>query len=95
MDAFEREVRAIRAEQYLQEKRAAVEPPRPLSGEELAADPELYKVAEAVCPESPFLFYRRKLGGAVKTAEPPPPKGVSVSEWDEMLSGEKQKKEQA
>lgn len=90
LDKFHEAVRRIRAEQFFGEKRASAK----VSAVALtnlaragdAADPELLKLAHLYCPETPMAFYE-KLGGKLKQAEPPPPKGVSAKKWDEILGG--------
>lgn len=81
----------IKAEQYFEEKAAsargvsAVESLLSHRMQNSVEDPDLLKVAMEYCPESPLEYYEKVLGGTVKVAEPPPPKGISAKTWDKIL----------
>lgn len=84
-------VSRVRAEQFFQEKAASAPAVSAVQLANMAragdaADPELLKLAATYCPEAPLEYYV-KLGGQFKVAEPPPPKGVSLKKWDEILGG--------
>ncbi len=90
-DRFHAAVLRVRAEQFLQEKRASA---RGVGAITLASlchavdcieDRELFKLASQYSPNDAMGAYI-KLGGKVKVAEPPPPKGISVKAWDRILS---------
>jgi len=89
-DRFHEAAQRIRAEQFLQEKRASA---RGVDAVTLASlvhavdnveDRELFKLAAFYSPQAPMETYV-KLGGHMKLAEPPPPKGTSVKAWDKIL----------
>jgi len=89
LDAFQKAVARVRAEQFLREKAASAQPAalgvvRDALLEQVE-DRSLLKMASTYCPLDPFGMYV-KLGGQFKTAEPPPPAGVSSKEWDKVLS---------
>lgn len=90
-DRFHEAVLRVRAEQFLQEKRAsargveAVTYANFVRAAESIEDPALFKLAAFYSPDSIMDTYLR-LGGKVKVAEPPPPKGISVKAWDKILS---------
>lgn len=90
LDLFHRAVTGVRAEQFLREKAASAPAVDVFALVEQARlgdvlDGDLFKVAECMCPEDALGFYV-KLGGKMKVAEPPPPKGVSSKAWDKILS---------
>ena len=88
LDAFQRAVAQVRAEQFLREKAASAQPAAigviqdALLGQ--VEDLDLLKTAYAYLPTDPVGLYV-KLGGKFKVAEPPPPPGVSAKEWDKRL----------
>ena len=91
MDRFHAAVSRIRAEQFFQEKAASAPAVSAVQLVNVARagaveDPALLKLAHLYCPKAPMAFYE-KLGGKLKQAEPPPPKGVSAKKWDEILGG--------
>lgn len=89
LDKFHAAVRRVRAEQFFKTASAPAVSVVQLAGLARASsvlEPELLKLAAAYCPEAPLAFYE-KLGGKFKVAEPPPPKGVSLKKWDEILGG--------
>ncbi len=91
LDKFHSAVRQVRAEQFFLEKAASAPAVSAVQLANLARageaqDQALLKLASAYCPTSPLGFYV-KLGGKLKQAEPPPPKGVSSKKWDEILGG--------
>jgi hypothetical protein len=90
LEIFRAEVRRVRAEQFFTEKTASAPGVSAVAVAGLARaseaeDPELLKVAAKYCPEAPLEFYEKRLFGKFKTAEPGPPKGVSVKDWDKIL----------
>lgn len=90
-DKFHAAVRQVRAEQYFQEKAASAPAVSPIALANLArageaVDQVLMKLAHTYAPGAPVTLYE-KLGGKFKQAEPPPPKGVSLKKWDEILGG--------
>jgi hypothetical protein len=88
MDLFHQAAERLRAEQFLQEKVALARPSVAdvVHGAFLGQieDRQLLDLAAGFCPTDPVSMYV-KLGGQVKVAEPPPPKGVSGKEWDKQL----------
>jgi hypothetical protein len=89
-DRFHDAVVQVRAEQFLQEKRASargvdvVTLTNLVSTADSIEDRELFKLAAFFSPDNPMEAYAT-LGGKVKVAEPPPPKGMSVKAWDKVL----------
>lgn len=90
-ERFHEAVQHVLAERFLQEKRASA---RSVDSVTLAnfmrtaesvEDPELFKLAAFYSPGNTMEAYA-SMGGKVKVAEPPPPKGVSVKAWDKILS---------
>lgn len=90
-DRFHEAALRVRAEQFLQEKRAsargigAVAFASLVHAADSIEDRELFKLASFYSPDRPMEAYV-KLGGKVKVAEPPPPNGVSVKAWDKILN---------
>jgi hypothetical protein len=89
LDKFNVAVHRVQAGQFLREKTASVVGVSAIdaalqarAGQ--AEDPDLLKIATQLCPEDALGFYM-KLGGQLKVAEPPPPPGVSLKEWDKKL----------
>lgn len=88
LDRFNVAVHGVKAGQFLQEKAASAG----VSAVDAALqarlaqveDSDLLKIATQLCPEDALGFYV-KLGGKLKVAEPPPPKGVSLKAWDRIL----------
>lgn len=90
LEIFRAEVRRVRAEQFFTEKTASATAVPALAVVGLARamdveDLELLKLAAKYCPEAPLEFYEKRLFGKFKTAEPGPPKGVSLKDWDKIL----------
>lgn len=89
LDRFNVAVHGVQAGQFLREKAASAH----VSAMEIALkarveqveDPDLFKIATQLSPEDALGFYV-KLGGKLKVAEPPPPKGVSTKDWDRILN---------
>jgi hypothetical protein len=90
LDRFNVAVHRVQAGQFLREKTAlavgvsAIDAALQARAGQ-AEDPDLFKIATQLCPEDTLGFYV-KLGGKLKVAEPPPPKGVSMKDWDRILN---------